>query len=101
MPQLSINFGHKLGWSYLSAGIGVSKVTSRADAVGTTPAIDVPERVEFSAQLRRRRAMVHEASPRRRLRRAVRQARVTLGDGYAAGAKRTQLWNISAGISIQ
>src|SRR4030095_14399414 len=36
-PQLSINFGRKLGWSYLSAGLGVSKVTSRADAVGSTP----------------------------------------------------------------
>ena len=43
VPQLSINFGRKLGWSYLSAGLGTSKVTSRADAVGTTPAIVVPE----------------------------------------------------------
>ena len=31
-------FRAKLGWSYLSAGIGRSKVTSSADAVGTTPA---------------------------------------------------------------
>ena len=35
MPQLSINFGHKLGWSYLSAGYGATKVTSSIDAVGT------------------------------------------------------------------
>jgi len=31
LPQLSINFGHKLGWSYLSAGVGPTKVDSRDD----------------------------------------------------------------------
>ena len=34
IPQVSINFGHKLGWSYLSAGVGRTKVDSRADYVG-------------------------------------------------------------------
>src|SRR6185436_8854184 len=43
VPQVSINFGRKLGWSYLSAGLGVSKVTSRADAVSSTPASEVPD----------------------------------------------------------
>ena len=42
-PQVSINFGQKFGWSYLSAGLGSTKVTSSADAVGTTPALIVPE----------------------------------------------------------
>ena len=42
IPQLSINFGHKLGWSYLSAGLGRTKVESSADATGTTPQIIVP-----------------------------------------------------------
>jgi opacity protein-like surface antigen len=37
-PQLSINFGHRLGWSYLSAGYGGAKVRSEAVAVGTRPA---------------------------------------------------------------
>jgi opacity protein-like surface antigen len=36
-PQLSINFGHSLGWSYLSAGIGRTQVESDATvtAAGT------------------------------------------------------------------
>jgi hypothetical protein len=29
-PQLSMNFGHALGWSYLSAGLGTTKVESEA-----------------------------------------------------------------------
>ena len=43
VPQISINFGRKLGWSYLSAGLGRSKVTSFSDAVGSTPGEEVPE----------------------------------------------------------
>lgn len=31
-PQLSLNFGHALGWSYLSAGVGRAKVESEATA---------------------------------------------------------------------
>ena len=33
IPQVSINFGHKLGWSYLSAGLGRTKVDGHADYV--------------------------------------------------------------------
>jgi hypothetical protein len=29
-PQLSLNFGHSLGWSYLSAGLGSTRVKSEA-----------------------------------------------------------------------
>jgi opacity protein-like surface antigen len=29
VPQISFNFGHRLGWSYLSGGIGRTRVTSR------------------------------------------------------------------------
>jgi hypothetical protein len=29
-PQVSMNFGHALGWSYLSAGLGTTKVESEA-----------------------------------------------------------------------
>lgn len=29
-PQLSLNFGHSLGWSYLSAGLGRTRVESEA-----------------------------------------------------------------------
>ncbi|MGQ0732687.1 MAG: hypothetical protein ACT4QD_03410 [Acidobacteriota bacterium] len=30
VPQLSLNFGHSLGWSYLSAGLGQTRVQSEA-----------------------------------------------------------------------
>jgi hypothetical protein len=33
-PQVSFNFGHRLGWSYLSLGYGAAKVSSEAAAVG-------------------------------------------------------------------
>ncbi len=85
MPQLSINFGHKLGWSYLSAGLGTTRVTSSMDAVGTTPQVIVPETWNQAHQLRRRRAVVHEAASWRQLRRAIREAGLARGcDGHVA-----------------
>jgi len=30
-PQLSFNFGHRMGWSYLSGGVGTSRMTVYAD----------------------------------------------------------------------
>ena len=35
-PQVSLNFGHSLGWSYLSAGLGRSRVKSEAVLTGQT-----------------------------------------------------------------
>jgi hypothetical protein len=35
-PQISINFGHRLGWSYLSGGYSSARVTSSSTAFGTT-----------------------------------------------------------------
>jgi hypothetical protein len=40
-PQVSLNFGRRLGWSYLSAGYGAVKVESGAAALGTLPAASV------------------------------------------------------------
>ncbi|MGE0461445.1 MAG: hypothetical protein AB7Q16_08755 [Vicinamibacterales bacterium] len=37
-PQLSFNFGHRLGWSYLSAGYGGVKVVSESAAMTGVPA---------------------------------------------------------------
>lgn len=37
-PQVSLNFGHRLGWSYLSAGYGGARVESEAGASSTSPA---------------------------------------------------------------
>lgn len=34
-PQISINFGHRLGWSYLSGGYSTAKVQSSSTAFGT------------------------------------------------------------------
>ena len=36
-PQLSFNFGHRLGWSYLSAGYGGAKLTSESSTIAATP----------------------------------------------------------------
>ncbi|MBA3268988.1 MAG: hypothetical protein H0T71_00635 [Acidobacteria bacterium] len=33
-PQLSLNFGHALGWSYISAGLGRARVNSQALLAG-------------------------------------------------------------------
>ena len=100
-PQLSINFGQQLGWSYLSAGLGRSKVTSRADAVGTTPGIAVPD--SWNSALNFGGGARWFMKPRlgasfdvRFVKLASRSATATL-----PAAKRTQLWTISAGISIQ
>ena len=35
-PQVSLNFGHSLGWSYISAGLGRAKVRSEAVLAGST-----------------------------------------------------------------
>ena len=43
-PQISLNFGHRLGWSYLSGGYSTAKITSKSTAFGTTvPAASAPE----------------------------------------------------------
>ena len=100
-PQLSINFGRRLGWSYLSAGIGVSKVTSSADAVGSTPAIEMPEAwnsaLNFGGGARWfMKPHLGAGFDVRFVKLGSRSATATL-----PAAKRTQVWNISAGISIQ
>jgi hypothetical protein len=101
VPQLSINFGRKLGWSYLSAGVGRSKVTSRADAVGTTPAVVVPE--AWNSALNFGGGARWFMKPRlgagfdvRFVKLGSRSATATL-----PAAKRTQVWTISAGITMQ
>jgi hypothetical protein len=39
-PQLSLNFGHSLGWSYLSAGLG--RTTVESDAESTSSIVFTP-----------------------------------------------------------
>lgn len=100
-PQLSMNFGKKLGWSYLSLGLGRSKVSSRADAAGTIPASTVPEAWNSALNfgggakwfMKKHLGAGFDA---RFIKLASRSQTAVL-----PSAKRTQLWNISAGISIQ
>jgi len=101
IPQLSINFGHKPGWSYLSAGLGTTRVSSSMDAVGTTPQVIVPETwnqaINFGGGARWFMKPHLGASFDVRF--------VKLGSRAASGsipaAKRTQMITFSVGISIQ
>ena len=101
VPQVSINFGKKLGWSYLSAGYGKSKVTSSADATKTAAEIIVPEAwnvaVNFGGGAR------WFMKPHLGAGFDVRWVKL-MNRGQTdvlPSAKRTQVWNISVGISIQ
>jgi hypothetical protein len=102
VPQVSINFGRRLGWSYLSAGLGRTQVRSRSDALNaTTPGIVVPEAwnqaINFGGGAR------WFMKPRLGAGFDVRF--IQLGSrsptNVLPSARRTRLWNISAGISIQ
>ena len=101
IPQLSVNFGHKLGWSYLSAGIGRTKVDSSADAVGTHPEIVVPavwnQALNFGGGAR--------WFMKRRFGAGFDVRFVKLGSraesGAVGSARRTQMITFSAGITIQ
>lgn len=101
IPQLSINFGHKLGWSYLSAGVGRTRVESSADAVGATPPMTVPaswnQALNFGGGAR--------WFMRPRLGAGFDVRFIKLGSRGATAAlpsaRRTQMITFSAGISIQ
>jgi hypothetical protein len=101
IPQISINFGHKFGWSYLSAGLGRTKVESSAEAVGTTPEGIVPaawnQALNFGGGAR------WFMKPRLGAGFDVRF--VKLGSRGATAvlpsARRSQMITFSAGISIQ
>ena len=100
-PQVSINFGHKLGWSYLSAGIGRTKVDSSADAIGTTPQMVVPstwnQALNFGGGAR------WFMKPRLGAGFDVRFVKLSSrgAEGDVPSARRTQTITFSAGISIQ
>jgi len=100
-PQLSINFGHKLGWSYLSAGLGRSKISSRADAAGASPAIVVPD--SWNPAINFGGGAKWFMKPRLGASFDVRFVKLSSRSPTAtlASAKRTQMWTISVGVSIQ
>ncbi len=101
IPQVSINFGHKLGWSYLSAGIGATKISASADASPTTPQVTLPD--TWNQALNFGGGARWFMKPRLGAGFDVRF--VKLGSRAASGdipaAKRTQMITFSAGITIQ
>lgn len=101
IPQISLNFGRKFGWSYISAGLGRTKVSSRAEAIGTAEEIIVPEAwnstTNFGGGARWfMKPHLGASVDIRFVKLASRSPTATL-----PSAKRTQQWSISAGISIQ
>ena len=101
LPQVSINFGHKLGWSYLSAGLGTTRINASMDASPTTPAAVLPESwnqaLNFGGGARWfMKEHLGASFDVRFVKLGSRAATATL-----PSAKRTQTWSISAGISIQ
>jgi hypothetical protein len=101
IPQVSINFGHKLGWSYLSAGIGTTRLNASADATPTMPQIVLPE--TWNQTLNFGGGARWFMKPRLGAGFDVRF--IKLGSRAASGdipsARRTQMITFSAGISIQ
>ena len=68
-PQLSLNFGNGDGWSYLSGGIGAATWSMVPDGRAEPPPAD--QTATANRELRRRRALVHQAAPRVHARRPL------------------------------
>lgn len=101
LPQVSINFGHRLGWSYLSAGYGRSKVASSSEAFKTAPALVAPEAwngaINFGGGARWfMKPHLGASFDVRFTKLGSRAETATL-----PSAKRTQMVTLSVGISIQ
>jgi hypothetical protein len=101
VPQLSMNFGHRFGWSYLSAGYGPTRIDSTAAAVGTTPAVSAPDRwnpaLNFGGGARW--FMKRHFGAGFDLRFVKLSSRAATDK--AAFAKRTQIVNLLVGVSVQ
>lgn len=101
LPQLSINFGHKLGWSYLSVGYGRTKVASSSEAFGSLAAITVPE--AWNAALNFGGGAKWFMKPHLGAGFDVRFTKLSSRGATEVlpSAKRTQMITLSVGISIQ
>ncbi|MFA5911516.1 MAG: hypothetical protein WC815_22290 [Vicinamibacterales bacterium] len=101
LPQLSINFGHKLGWSYLSAGYGRTKVASSSEAFGSLAAITVPE--AWNAALNFGGGARWFMKPHLGASFDVRFTKLSSrgATDLLPSARRTQMITLSVGISIQ
>jgi hypothetical protein len=97
-PQISVNFGSRAGWSYLSAGIGRATITTRTSAFGTTPVRLLDSGTRSSINLGGGARWF--AKPRLAFSFDVRFHIVGAG-GQAAPTPRTTLVAASAGISLR
>ena len=101
LPHLSMNFGHKYGWSYLSAGYGRTRVSSSTSAVGTNPAVIIPESwnpaLNFGGGAKWFMKRHLGASFDVRFTKLSSRGETAL----LPSAKRTQMITMSVGISIQ
>src|SRR6202008_3375463 len=98
MPQASINFGHKLGWSYMSAGIDRTHISASEAATATLPQVVLPD--TWNSALNFGGGARWFMKPRLGFSFDVRF--VKLGSRAASGdvpaGKRTQMVTFSAGI---
>ncbi len=101
LPQLSANFGHRLGWSYLSLGLGRSRVTSSSEAFGTSVAHAVP--VAWNPALNFGGGARWFMKPHLGAGFDVRFTKLSSrgASDVLPSAKRTQMVTLSVGISIQ
>ena len=97
-PQVSLNFGKRDGWSYLSGGIGLGIVHDRARGRSRSRMRRV---APAGVQLRRRRALVHQAAPRLHARSALlRDQRAGSDTGRPAFPSMT-IMVFSAGMALK
>jgi hypothetical protein len=101
LPQISINFGHRLGWSYLSGGVGTTRINASMDASPTTPAAALPQSwnsaINFGGGARWfMKPRLGASFDVRFVKLGSRAATDTLPAG-----KRTQMVTFAVGISIQ
>lgn len=101
MPQISANFGHKLGWSYISAGIGTTRISASADATDTLPQVLLPD--TWNSALNFGGGARWFMKPRLGFGFDVRFVKLGSRSGTVEipAAKRTQMVTFSAGITIQ
>jgi hypothetical protein len=101
LPQFSLNFGNRLGWSYLSVGYGRTKVASSSAPFGAVAGQTVPE--AWNAALNFGGGAKWFMKPHLGAGFDVRFTKLSsrAATDTLPSAKRTQMLTISVGISIQ
>jgi hypothetical protein len=98
-PQISVNFGSRAGWSYLSAGIGRATITTRTSAFGTTPVRLLDSGTRSSVNVGGGARWF--AKPRLAFSFDVRFHIVGAGGEVDAATPRTTLLAVSVGVSLR